>query len=234
MTPIWISRSHPRTRRWAGVRDRLRARGLRWTPQRADPDRGPVACRRSRDRGRARRALPGDRRRDDPVDRVPDAGRPRGARAAAPQPRRRRPRGVPRPARRHPRPPALHRLWRRRGRSTPTRRRPWCPRSSAGATSRSTSATSRSPAAARPAWPPGRTAERGPGQANSDPPMTPSGRACRAARRSSRRRPAGCTPPAARRRAASGPSTNPRSRSRWKQTNSRPWSSWPAPSKPRL
>ena len=95
---------------WTDVRDLLRARGLRWTPQRrtlidvlANTD-GHVTGAELVERCRAHRPD------DDPVDRLPHPGRPRGARAAQPQPRRRRARGVPRPARRRPRAPPLQRV----------------------------------------------------------------------------------------------------------------------------
>ena len=110
-----------------------------------DAHRGPVADRRPRDRRRAGRALPGDRPDDDPVDRLPHAGRPRGARAAPPQPRRRRPRGVPRPAGRRSTATCTASAAARPGRSARTRRPRSSRRSNGRATSRWTSATSRSP-----------------------------------------------------------------------------------------
>ena len=137
-----------RRRLGATCRDRLRARGLRWTPQR----RTLIEVLSKTD-GHvtgvgARRALPGDRPRDDPLDRLPDARRPRGARPAEPQPRRRRPRGVPRPAGGRPRPPPLHRLRDDVGDRGRRSRGPRLDARACGATSRSTSAISRSPAAA--------------------------------------------------------------------------------------
>ena len=96
-----IDRPEPTPARpWDGVPDRLRARGLRWTPQRRILVEVLSTDRRPRHRRRAGRALSGDRSGHDPVDRVPDARRPRGARRRQPQPRRRWSRGVPRPARR--------------------------------------------------------------------------------------------------------------------------------------
>ena len=79
-------------------------------PPAPDAHRGPVAHRRSRDGRRARGALSGRRSIHDPIDRLPNARCPRSAGRVEPQPRRRWPRGVPRAAGCHPRPPPLHRM----------------------------------------------------------------------------------------------------------------------------
>src|SRR5260221_6798024 len=69
--------------------------------------RRPGPDRRPRDRGRARRALPGHRSDDDTIDGLPDARCARGRGPDPARPRRRWAGGVPRPARRRARPPAL-------------------------------------------------------------------------------------------------------------------------------
>ena len=100
---------------WSDVRDRLRARGLRWTPQRRlildvlGATDGHVTGSEIVERCRAKDP------ETTPVDGVPDARRPRGARLPPPQPRGGRPRGVPRPPARRARPPALRPLQRLMG-----------------------------------------------------------------------------------------------------------------------
>ena len=88
-------------------RAQLRARGLRWTPQRRLILEVLAATDGPRHGQRARRALPRARPRHHPVDRLPDARRPRGARLRPPQPLGGRPRGVPRPAGGRPWPPPV-------------------------------------------------------------------------------------------------------------------------------
>ena len=95
---------------WSDVRAQLRAGGLRWTPQRRT-----LIDVLSRTDGHVTGAELIERCRavdpdDDPVDRLPNPRRPRGTGAGPAQPRSQRPGGVPRPARRHPRAPPLHRL----------------------------------------------------------------------------------------------------------------------------
>ena len=142
--------AHPARRR-SGRRSRPAARPRPALDAPApDADRGPLEDRWPRDGVRARRALPGDRPRDDPLDRLSDARRPRGARPA------RATATAPTVARSSTscRPPStatsIASTAGRPGRSRPTRPRRSSPRSTCGVTSRSTSAISRSPAGAAP------------------------------------------------------------------------------------
>ena len=106
----WIDSVAAVRRDWADVRDRLHARGLRWTPQRRtlievlSRTEGHVTGRR------AGRAMPRGGSGHDPVDGLSHARRARGARSRQPQPRRRRSGGVPRAAGGGPRPPPLQGL----------------------------------------------------------------------------------------------------------------------------
>ena len=136
---------------WEGVRDRLHARGLRWTPQRR-----VLIDVLSRSDGHVTGAELIERCREAdpstvPVDRVPDPRRARGAGDRASRARRRRPRGVPRAPELRPRAPPLHPTAARRGRSTSRRRARSSRRCASERGFGSTCRTSRSPACARTA-----------------------------------------------------------------------------------
>ena len=108
---------------WSGVRDQLRARGLRWTPQRRtlievlSRTDGHVTGAELIERCRAvdPTTIPSTVYRTLDVLEEPGPG--------PPQPRRRRPRGVPRPARAPSTATSTARRAGRPGRSRPTRRR---------------------------------------------------------------------------------------------------------------
>ena len=92
--------------RWLDVRRRLRARGLRWTPQRGVL-LDVLAGVNGHVTGAAGRTQPGDRPVDNAVDGLPDPRCPPGARPRHPQPWAGRPPGVPRQPGLEPRPPHL-------------------------------------------------------------------------------------------------------------------------------